>query len=327
MVSRARTLRRGFTLVELLVVIAIIAILIGLLLPAVQKVRESAARTQCQNNLKQAALAIHNYHDTYQQLPLADAFFRPNIQYWPWVIQIAPYIEEASMQSRWEQAELLGAGPGWTAVSTGGPDALRAHVFKVLLCPTDVTHGQVQTIAPGTDPNWPLGKYYGIVSYGVNCGAGFQDPTDVGPFAVDDPTPVRMNNIMDGTSSTILLGERNNYEPLWGTFGTLLGWNVGWQQSFPGQFSVWYTNFDIQMALIDLNFVLTPAIANAAATDINVFDQYFLDRLWAYGSMHTGGANMALCDGSVRFVANGISLITLQALCTRAKGETTPAEF
>jgi prepilin-type N-terminal cleavage/methylation domain-containing protein/prepilin-type processing-associated H-X9-DG protein len=324
--KRARA-RKAFTLIELLVVIAIIAILIGLLVPAVQKVRGAAARIQCANNLKQAALACHNYHDTFGNLPHADPFLRPNITYWPWVIQIAPFIEEDNLARQWEQAELSGTPDPWTAVSVGGRDALRAHVFKTLLCPTDPTHGQVQTIAPGANPSWPLGKYYGIVSYGVNCGAGFQDPSDVGPFTIDDPTSTSLPNIQDGTSSTVLIGERNNFEPRWGTFGTLLGWNSGWQQSFAGQFSVWFTNFDIQLAEIDLNFVLTDAIANAAATDINVFDQYFNLRMWAYGSLHTNGANFAFCDGSVHYLTNGISLITLKALCTASKGEVISEGF
>jgi prepilin-type N-terminal cleavage/methylation domain-containing protein/prepilin-type processing-associated H-X9-DG protein len=326
MIHRKR--RAAFTLIELLVVIAIIAVLIGLLVPAVQKVREAADRAQCQNNLRQAALACHNYHDTYQQLPHADPFMRPNVTYWPWVVQIAPFLEEDPLATKWEQAMLSAPYPAnWTAVSVGGRDALRAHVFKTLLCPTDPTQGQYETVAPGTNPAWPLGKYYGIVSYGVNCGAGFEDPTDVGPFTIDDPTPISLVSITDGTSNTVLIGERNNYEPRWGKFGTLLGWNVGWQQSFAGQFSVWYTNFDIQLALVDLNFVLTDAIANAASTDINVFDQYFTARMWAYGSLHPNGANFAFCDGSVHYLTNGISLITLKALCTRGKGEVISQDF
>ncbi|HEV3235812.1 MAG TPA: H-X9-DG-CTERM domain-containing protein, partial [Gemmataceae bacterium] len=92
-------------------------------------------------------------------------------------------------------------------------------------------------------------------------------------------------------------------------------------------FSVWYTNFDIQLAEADLNFVLTDAIANAAATDINVFSQYFNMRMWAYGSLHPNGANFAFCDGSVHYLTNGISLITLKALCTRAKGEVISEGF
>src|SRR5437879_1388776 len=96
------TLRRGFTLIELLVVIAIIAVLVGLLLPAVQKVRESANRTQCANNLKQIGLAFHNYHDAYSALPPARLDYDGGVS---WAVLIMPFIEQGSAYNQWDPHE------------------------------------------------------------------------------------------------------------------------------------------------------------------------------------------------------------------------------
>src|SRR5262245_25533107 len=125
--------RRGFTLIELLVVIAIIAVLIGLLLPAVQKVRETAARISCANNLKQIALAAHNYHDATNRFPTGarlsiDVGGIPTGGTNLWV-ELLPYFEKDNLYKQWDHND--------NRNNVGGTNALSARVIKILLCPSD----------------------------------------------------------------------------------------------------------------------------------------------------------------------------------------------
>src|SRR5262245_41928723 len=156
--------RRGFTLLELLVVIAIIAVLIGLLLPAVQKVREAAARMTCSNNLKQIALATHNYHDTYQKFPTGGRLSvfvgdRPTMGTTLW-IELLPYFEQDNLQKKWDDCDNRNN-------VAGGRNATTAQVIKVLLCPSDPLPDPVSEFTV-TD-RWSWG-FYGLSSYGGNAG-------------------------------------------------------------------------------------------------------------------------------------------------------------
>jgi prepilin-type N-terminal cleavage/methylation domain-containing protein len=215
-------MRRAFTLIELLVVIAVIGILIALLLPAVQKVREAANRTQCTNNLKQLALAAQSYHDTQKSFPpgvyfpgnpgsMATPPFWPSPKYRgvPLFVYLLPYLEQGNLVSGWDYANPLNN-------TTGGTAAKTATILKVLLCPSDLIPAN-----PYTDPN---GRVYGLGSYGGNGGARSYDPasaTNDGIFFCLGPVspapaasaPVRIADVTDGLTNTVLFGERNHTDP------------------------------------------------------------------------------------------------------------------
>jgi prepilin-type N-terminal cleavage/methylation domain-containing protein/prepilin-type processing-associated H-X9-DG protein len=307
--------RSGFTLIELLVVIAIIAVLVGLLLPAVQKVREAANRMKCQNNLKQLCLATHNYHDVNGSFPLNSL--------WGFYVDpfvgVLPYLEQQALYSQFVATY---GDAYWIA---GGPGTLSATSLPGVICPSDSgipSSGYIQS----ND-----GNYYGVSSYRVNHSLGWFDPnggTD-GVFAGSIYNPISILAIADGTSNTIMYGEHSNFDPNWpqylsSVFGPTLPANA--PMSILG--SVWTASWNngfgnlLGMASYPLNsnLPLPPSYGSLFPT-IN-----------GYGSSHTGGANFAFCDGSVHFISNAINnaalvssgngpVTLLSALCTRAGGE------
>jgi prepilin-type N-terminal cleavage/methylation domain-containing protein/prepilin-type processing-associated H-X9-DG protein len=330
-----RSRRSGFTLIELLVVIAIIAILIGLLLPAVQKVREAAARMQCSNNLKQLGVAAHNYHSAYEKFPygvlrdqtttnpspgfphpdrtagLSAPYTRQALNH-----QLLPYIEQENLAKRWDlynfgnnERDENGVqwGPGWFFMK---------QPVKTLICPTNPNSGNSLS---------PSGRYF--INHYFGCAGTRSYPrwaTDgrLGLFAFRDGVfdQNRQHNVVaisDGTSNTLMFGERHYFDPVFDTqTGDKIGdWGWCW---FGAQGD----------ALLGTSVPMNYKLPANWSTLSNAQKQItFDDRINAFGSGHTGGANFALCDGSVRFIRDSVSPITYRAMGTRAGGEVFANDF
>jgi prepilin-type N-terminal cleavage/methylation domain-containing protein/prepilin-type processing-associated H-X9-DG protein len=285
--------RSAFTLIELLVVIAIIAILIGLLLPAVQKVREAAARSKCQNNLKQIALACHNFHSEYQKLPSAVNI--PGVAGgWPtapiidkWISMheaLLPYNEASAVYS---QLILTQAGNEHVncVAGTWGPIQVApgAASLKYLICPSDPA-------MPDPAQETYSGMLMGLSSYAGNAGVyaanvagSARGPRGAGPFYINSST--RLTDIADGTAFRLLLGERSRLN-LAGTPGQAYG---AW---------AWVEPASIEDQTLNTSKVMEGTLAH----DQNQF-----------GSVHNGGqgANFAFADGSVKFLLKSIDIATV----------------
>jgi prepilin-type N-terminal cleavage/methylation domain-containing protein/prepilin-type processing-associated H-X9-DG protein len=261
----------GFTLIELLVVIAIIAILIALLVPSVQKVREAAARTQCDNNLKQMGVAMHMYHDTYKMFPPAftkvSVPLAPNqiTNNWGWSVMLLPFLEQDALYNTLNVSAVNLA----QSVTTN-------QAYPVFTCPSDPappTNAQIAAALGG----------YGKSNYAVS------------EQVCDGGSTYRMTQITDGTSNTLMIGEREmttqigaawaGRDPATAT-GTVAvvgrpNWPINTRQ--PGTYA-----------------------ADKAAGQCKSF---------AWASLHLGGANFAFCDGSVRFLSEDIDSDPAQQNC------------
>jgi prepilin-type N-terminal cleavage/methylation domain-containing protein/prepilin-type processing-associated H-X9-DG protein len=321
-----RTSRPGFTLIELLVVIAIIAVLIGLLLPGVQKVRAAAARTACQNNLKQLALAAHNHHDAKKRLPPGIAHPGPDGKLTSLFVELLPYIEQDDVRRQWDFHN--------TSKNFGGPGTVAATVIKTYVCPSS-----------DADPN-PASvgtTSIGLTTYGGIAGSkAFPRwrATQDGFFGYSGPTSrhqPKLTDAQDGTSNTLLFGERviidpnlDSYQiapltpapdPPLQAFSASASW-----ASVPGPHAGAGT---LLIGNITINFgfpsryippVMPPGI-DPPPVDWNPLKEFAWDRYGAIGSRHIGGAHVAFGDGSVRFLREQTTLFVLAGLATRSGGE------
>jgi prepilin-type N-terminal cleavage/methylation domain-containing protein/prepilin-type processing-associated H-X9-DG protein len=308
-----RQLRQAFTLIELLVVIAIISTLIGLLLPAVQKVRESAARSQCTNNLKQMGLALHNFHDVNQGFPPG---YLATLSYvdgatdtapgWGWAAFLLPYLEQDNLYRQLSFNQPVQASP---AIQT---------MVKIYLCPSDIYSTQAFPLPDAFGNTICLA---GPTSYAACCGSDDSDTTaatGLGVFYRNSRT--RMTDITDGTSQTILVGERAwaKVQGIWA--GAVPGGVVTRGQYNPCQPNVpgaWYPAATLVLAHAHGNNPLGDGDGSAGMDD--------------FGSMHPGGSNFLFADGSVHFIFTMPSDnpdgsyppldLLFQALGTRGNGE------
>jgi prepilin-type N-terminal cleavage/methylation domain-containing protein/prepilin-type processing-associated H-X9-DG protein len=318
--------RRGFTLIELLVVIAIIAVLIALLLPAVQAARAAARRIQCTNNIKQLALATLNYESTHGIFPPGQMKLttRPPTGFTLFV-NMLPFLEQQPLFSGWNFNDGTDNIYGTTARS--------ATILSALLCPADII--PTNPVLNGTN------EWFAITSYGGNAGSQshpFSAVTSDGIFFYTGPaaptfSQVRIAGITDGLSNTLFFGERSHFDPNYDSFA-LPGWTFfsqtmgmwGWWASASGGYGL----SDVaESTYSPINYVVPIAYGSTGAASLSATTfttTYEYLRVNAFGSLHPGGANFAMVDGSVRFIKQTIAQPTYHALGTRAGGEVVSAD-
>jgi prepilin-type N-terminal cleavage/methylation domain-containing protein/prepilin-type processing-associated H-X9-DG protein len=318
-----RRQRFGFTLIELLVVIAIIAILIGLLVPAVQKVREAAARTQCLNNLKQIGVAMHNFHDQNKKLPPQTAKNANSCCYGTWQMAILPYIEQGTLWNGYVNfGGTAATGPTYEQKQNLLVTSVQLTVFT---CPSDTPNAPKSGTYNGQ--TYKITQHNYLVNVGnidyAQGGDGKLPDQPAGltfggaPFARN--TQFRLTDITDGTSNTLMAAEINQGQGQ--DFRGLTWWAEG------SGFTTYRTPNSPGFDYIS-NGNGAPGCVPTSVEPRNADCQSFKTPDWnvfTARSRHPGGVNVVLCDGSSRFVGNDIAWATWQALGTSQGGEVVDA--
>jgi prepilin-type N-terminal cleavage/methylation domain-containing protein/prepilin-type processing-associated H-X9-DG protein len=348
---------RGFTLIELLVVIAIIAVLIGLLLPAVQKVRAAAARMQCQNNLKQMGLALHNFHDAHKRFPAAlihpgwHSSANPNAQRYegPEVnyssqpqyyvynhsgfIALLPYIEQENLFKQYNY-QFVGSsrnGNGSAASLPPGGDPLPnpnrivgSTLVQIFTCPSDnnppqrVLSGDARTNAAYERENTRRSNYLFNIGNNIDQ-SGFWETQNIN---LRGPFGINgaatMQTIRDGTSNTIAIGE-SKQNHLSTSYGPY--WGNGLHTAVTGRISG-TANPNAAAARCWLpNYSYGADVACQATPPTSPANWRQLQYAWGFGSWHEGTTNFVMCDGSVRGIADSVSTATWISLGTMGGSE------
>jgi prepilin-type N-terminal cleavage/methylation domain-containing protein/prepilin-type processing-associated H-X9-DG protein len=297
-----RHLRVGFTLIELLVVIAIIAILIALLVPAVQKVRESAARAECLNNMRQIGLAIHNYEGQYKGFPPLKEDIGPNHAMTAFIL---PYLEQGALAQKYDITQNF---------SSAANRPVRHTIIKTFICPSVPTSDRITpTSFTPNGANWDYSILASIKTVGANpVSAGLIPPysstNKPGPGLLEANTRTRTTQVSDGLSNTLVIVERG---------GGPATYRAGNFISSTGGDNIWADSD----GYISLDGSTPDGVTKPGPCAMNCYnndDPY---------SFHSGGSNVLFGDASARFIKQSINIAYFGYMITRAGGELIPDDI